>query len=453
MSEEKREITELDEKILKLADGVLQNVRNSLMVNLRYMDRAIGSLYLELVPDMGLPRVNGVVIWYDPIYALKTFQESREQLTREYLHMVLHCVYRHFFVTHLIDRRLWDLACDISVESTINDMNLPSVASAKAIDQRNFVANIRDKVRYLTAENIFRYLVDLDPQEPMLRAMEKLFRLCDHSPWYKGRVMATGIALQYNEDEIELPEPIQERWKKLSKEILMDIETFSKDQEEEFGDTFAQNLMALNREKFDYSAFLRKFTSPGEAMRINDDEFDYIFYTYGLMKYKKMPLVEPLEYKETRGIKDFVIAIDTSGSTKGDLVQIFLEKTYNMMMQRENFFNKINLHIIMCDAFVQERTKITNKEEFDRYLSELTILGGGGTDFRPVFREIDRLIDEGEFTDLKGMIYFTDGYGLFPSKAPDYQSAFIFVTNGFETPAVPTWAIKLVMNQEEIERM
>ena len=34
-------------------------------------------------------------------------------------------------------------------------------------------------------------------------------------------------------------------------------------------------------------------------MKINDDEFDYIFYTYGLKLYEKMPLIEPLEDRVT----------------------------------------------------------------------------------------------------------------------------------------------------------
>ena len=51
----------------------------------------------------------------------------------------------------------------------------------------------------------------------------------------------------------------------------------------------------LNHEKCDYAEFLNKFMVMGETMQINDDEFDYIFYTYGLQLYKNMPLIEPLE--------------------------------------------------------------------------------------------------------------------------------------------------------------
>ena len=62
----------------------------------------------------------------------------------------------------------------------------------------------------------------------------------------------------------------------------------------------------------------------GETMKVNDEEFDYIFYTYGLKLFKNIPLIEPLEYKEEKRIRDFVVAIDTSGSTSGETVQKFL---------------------------------------------------------------------------------------------------------------------------------
>ena len=78
-----------------------------------------------------------------------------------------------------------------------------------------------------------------------------------------------------------------------------------------------QNLREVNRERYDYTSFLKKFAVMGEVMKINDDEFDYIYYTYGLKLYENMPLIEPLEYKDVKRIREFVIAIDTSGSGRG----------------------------------------------------------------------------------------------------------------------------------------
>lgn len=97
--------------------------------------------------------------------------------------------------------------------------------------------------------------------------------------------------------------------------------------------------------------------------------------------------------------------------------------------------------------------KITSREEFDRYLQTMQIKGLGGTDFRPVFRRVDEMIREKEFVNLKGLIYFTDGYGVFPERMPAYKTAFVFVEEGYEIPEVPIWAVKLVLTREEMEEM
>lgn len=211
-----------------------------------------------------------------------------------------------------------------------------------------------------------------------------------------------------------------------------------------------QNLKSVNKEKYDYTAFLKKFAVRGEVMKTSEEEFDYIFYTYGLKLYEKMPLLEPLEYKEEKRIREFVIAIDTSGSVAGEQVQKFMQKTYNVLKSTESFFSKINLHIIQCDADIQEHVKITSQEEFDLYLDSMQVKGLGGTDFRPVFAKVNELIEQKEFCNLKGLIYFTDGYGVFPELKPNYETAFVFVDDTYRNPEVPPWAIKLVLESYEL---
>ena len=211
-----------------------------------------------------------------------------------------------------------------------------------------------------------------------------------------------------------------------------------------------QNLEAVNREQYDYTTFLKKFAVIGENIHINDDEYDYIFYTYGLQLYKKVPLIEPLEYKTIKAIKEFVIAIDTSGSTSGELVQKFVVKTYNILKSTESFFTKINLHIIQCDANIQDDIKITCQEDFDEYIKTMQICGLGGTDFRPVFEYVDKLCRDREFQNLKGLIYFTDGDGIYPEKKPEFDTAFVFIDDNYYNLNVPPWAIKLILEKEDI---
>ena len=214
-----------------------------------------------------------------------------------------------------------------------------------------------------------------------------------------------------------------------------------------------QQLRQINKETYDYADFLKRFSVLGENVEINDDEFDYIFYTYGMKLYDRMPLVEPLEYKEVKKIREFVIAIDTSESVSGEIVQKFVTKTWNILKQSENFFRKINIHIMQCGACVEEDVRITSEEEFDEYIRHMVLKGFGGTDFRPVFTKIEELKRQHEFVNLKGMIYFTDGYGAFPHQAPSFDSAFVFLDQGYDLPQIPPWVIKMLMTEDEIREL
>ena len=119
-------------------------------------------------------------------------------------------------------------------------------------------------------------------------------------------------------------------------------------------------------------------------------------------------------------------------------------------MQEESFFSKINLHIIQCDAKIQEDVRITSQAEMEEYIGSMELKGFGGTDFRPVFARVDELVASGELKNLKGLIYFTDGYGEFPMQQPDYKTAVVYLDDGYNNPDVPPWAIKLVLHSDEI---
>ena len=110
----------------------------------------------------------------------------------------------------------------------------------------------------------------------------------------------------------------------------------------------------------------------------------------------------------------------------------------------------MNVYIIQCDAEIREEVKITSLEEFEEYGKHMQIHGLGGTDFRPVFQRVEELRKCGELKQLKGLIYFTDGYGTFPERMPDYQTAFIFLDDTYNNPVVPPWAIRLTLGQDEI---
>lgn len=436
-------LSEKQQKMEQLARDVLLLSRNTLLVNLRFLDMALSRF--TYVPAYTTLATDGSHLFYDPHHILLTYKKEKEQLVRNYLHIVMHCVFRHPFISPSIDKEYWNLACDIAVEATISDLHLKSATTSTEQQKYDIISKMKQQVSHLNAEKLYRYLLEANLSESDFIKWEKLFHADDHEIWYlSDEARSNYLSVITNGDP-----SLEEDWKSISERMQLDLETFSKLQGDKAGNLI-QNLLSVNREKYDYTNFLKKFAVRGEVMKVNEDEFDYIFYTYGLKLYEKMPLIEPLEYKEVKRIREFVIAIDTSGSVAGELVQTFLQKTYNILKSTESFFSKINLHLIQCDANIQEVIKITCQEDFDNYLQHMKLKGFGGTDFRPVFSYVNELIENKEFQNLKGLIYFTDGYGTFPQKKPDYDTAFVFIDDAYNNFDVPPWAIKLILQKDEI---
>ena len=539
---------EKKQQIIEAGKEVMLISANSIMINIRFMNYAVGRLELRQKLDCGHMTTDGQYIVYDPEYILKQYKLQREQhyeiCTRSYLHSVLHCVMQHMFVSPAIDRKLWNLACDIAIENMISELNTPFLQTGKPVLQEPYILEITKNVSYMTAEHIYDFFVNVclydeennkkeiakapliyaalndETEKKELKDLIVAFYVDHHDIWYmddgekfdtydignppsqesgeeesddssnghgrssrKSSRKSGGDDDEFDGDEFggdddefdgdefdgdgdefdgdddefdnssdsaESRAKLAAEWADIAERMQQELEGFSKLPGSLTG-SLVRNLKAVNREKYNYTSFLKQFAVMGEEMKVNEDEFDYIYYTYGLDHYGNVPLIEPLEYKDVKKIKEFVIAVDTSGSTT-NLVQTFLQKTYNIMLSTDSYFKKTNIRIIQCDAEITEDHLITSVEEFEDYISNLQIKGFGGTDFRPVFKCVDKHIADGDFTNLKGMIYFTDGYGTFPDKIPEYKTAFVFLENlDNDYDDVPVWAIKLILKKGDVE--
>ena len=485
------------ERALGLAAEIMELSRNTILVNMRFMDAAISRLTPAPYDGEKLA-TDGIFVYYSSLYVLSRYRRSSTVAARDLLHVMMHCVFRHMFVDPGINRALWDLACDIAVEEVITSLDLKCFDTPSVYAQKSVTGEMRGKMRNLSADRIYRYLTDRGVTEEEAGKLREAFVSDEHSLWYrdipdedeitkKPAPQDTGSDEESGEekpsegegdrnegserevtgDETLITEDddysergssllseqsmsaLEDDWKQVSERMEEELENFAK-MRSGSSDGLLQSLRRLNRERYNYDEFLRKFAVRHEVMKVNDDEFDYIFYTYGLKLYKRMPLVEPLEYRELKRIRDFVIAIDTSGSVSGELVQAFVQKTYNILTSTESFSSRINVHIVQCDAEVQEHVKVTTKEEFEDYMAHMTVKGMGGTDFRPVFDLVDSLVASHEFTSLKGLIYFTDGDGIYPGRKPDYDCAFVFLEDEFTDVRVPPWAMKVILEQEDL---
>ena len=420
-------------QIRNIAGEVMRLAHDGILINMRFLDVALSRLKVVCREQTGAHLFDGMMLYYDPALLLGQYKSAPHYAARLYLHTLLHCIFYHGRNTDKLNRAYWDLATDIAVEHTIVDMGLHLTKLPSDDLLQNRLELLHKQAGGLTAEKLYRHF---RVEEPSKKAMEEWHKLChydEHIYWDR-------------QEELDLS---QAEWRRLSERIKADLKSFSKDRDN--AESMEQNLREATRERYDYTDFLRKFMVMGETVQVNDDEFDYIYYTYGLQTYGNMPLVEPLEYKDSNKIRDFVIALDTSASCRGEIVQAFLQKTYNILQAGENFFSKINVHILQCDNEVRQDTKITRREEFDDFLAHGKLTGFGSTDFRPVFAYVENLQEKQEFDNLKALLYFTDGYGIYPERMPDYDVAFVFLQEDENAPKTPPWAIKIVLDEEELE--
>lgn len=241
----------------------------------------------------------------------------------------------------------------------------------------------------------------------------------------------------------------RERWRRAARSLRVDLETTSRSRGDHMG-SLTRELAVGTRRREDLRGFLRKFATLQERVRVSPDEFDYVFYTLGLSLFGDMPLIEPLEYREERTIRTFALVIDTSGSVEGPAVQRFVDVAFDVLTSQVAFGARTDVHVIQADAGVQEDVRIASREDLERWRRGFVLKGLGGTDFRPAFAYVDGLLETGELADLDGLVYLTDGRGTFPSKPPRYKTAFVLYDGGCEPPPVPSWAMRLVLDEDEL---
>ncbi len=453
-----------------LAKDILNQGINAVCRELPPFIRAINILHFEPSHNSSSYISNGV-FYYSPDELLKMYKENKNNVTRLLLHTLLHCSLLHIFNTNFKSQKLWNLACDMCVEKIINDINIPCSHSDKAPNQKAVIEALSSKIKNFTAENIYYYLSTDSVSENDIKIYSALFCADNHKSWYDNAL----FGINTDEDEVEIEarsiykrednqagdskkggntltqhsneslENPEEAWREITKQIIRDTDFLSAARGINAGNGL-EVLKAVTQEQYDYSDLLKRFIETNEALEINDDEFDYIYYTYGLKLYDNIPLVEPLEYVENSKIKKLIIAIDTSGSVKGPLVKSFIEKTYTILKTTDFFRKNPEIHLLQCDSVIQDIAILKTPEDLEAYINNLVLHGFGGTDFTPVFEYADKVYEDAQKKEFNGVIYFTDGDGIYPQKPPPYNNIFIIHDNGFDKTRFPVWATPLYID-------
>lgn len=402
---------------------------------------------MSVQEDPGIKRIgtDGFDIYYN--------EAARPVSLPDYQHMILHCLFSHMAV-RIGNRIIKDLACDMASEYLRAELFKP----ADAEDIKRLVTDtLPEGCDPHLPKAIARGLMEL--REDELDEIISVFRKDDHRYWYecpkasadgrRNRLFNAFWRRMRNGKEENLWEEF------LSDQIPKDWAQAFSEMEHGLEGQFHFGLAAGSREeklllrqigRYDFSGYLRRFSYQREEIMLDLGSFDYIPYYYGLEQYGNLPFIEPLEYAESSKVEELVIAIDTSGSCHKETVERFLAEIEKILMNKDTFFRRMNIHIIQCDSIIQDHTVIHSREEWKEYLQDLSIKGRGGTDFCPVFRLVEKIQKEGGLKKLKGLLYFTDGDGVYPREKPPYETAFVFTDAKALGYNLPEWIVKLCLD-------
>ena len=404
------------------ARDIVSASASRLCLDMRFLTRAVLSLSTDVEEGEGAPRCDGRTITFRADTVLESFMEDPNSVTRDLAHCVLHCVLGH---TSPANSPETDLAEDMLVEYVLDCLDT-SHTSVPGRDDRVFVCERLFGKAGAPAVDLLSAVV-AETSRWQLDLHRRMFVRDDHS------------ARSGTDDAA---------WRELSQQVMAEVEGFVRDDE---GRTTAlmHILRIRNRRRYDYRSFLRKFMTRRTTVRESQTEFDPIYYTYGLSRYGNLPLIDSLEQSDTAMVDEFVIAVDTSGSTMRGPVVRFLEEAFDVLRQT-GVGRESNLHVIQCDDQVRSDDVVRSEGDLRRLVRGFELKGGGNTDFRPVFDYVDRLIEEGGFRNLRGLMYFTDGQGTYPTRRPAYDVAFVFCDDRYQELEVPPWAMRIVVRTEDL---
>lgn len=452
------------EQLNEMGQRILDVTRTELYLSMRFMGAALNSLDFKMDLSTRTVGTDAVSVRFNPTYLMQMYLERPELMNRMYMHMLMHCIFRHMFsAKEHEDSELWDLCCDIAAESVVDSMDYPSIRRVSSDLREEWYEKLRKEVHVLTAEKLYHYLI-FGKRDPYIEeSLRQEFSMCDHGFWERmrtdeeekdhggkaGMEQNQGNSQDISGEREAAPagsgNPKEEEWKDHARRIQSEMEAYAKASAEDAG-SLKWLLAVENRERTSYKEYLKRFAVVREESRMDPDSFDYGYYMYGLAMYDNMPLVEENEFCECKKVETLVIAIDTSASCRAGLVQQFLNETAAILRSQETFFHRIDVHIIECDNQVQKDIAISHVDELEKYSAGFEVRGGYGTDFRPVFAYVEKLQGQGQLVNLRGLMYFTDGFGIYPETPSPYDTAFVFwQEEEFEDVKVPDWALKLYL--------
>lgn len=189
-----QEIAERAERLQEIGSSILRAARDELYLGMRFLDVALSSFSYQMDGQIHGFGTDGRVMYFQPQMLGGLYRENRILVNRGYLHMVFHCIFRHFAWSGTegkkraddgitIQERMRDLSCDIAVEHMIDGMNYRSIRFSRSLLRRETYRLLEKEGKTLNAQRVYKILSEWNLNEKDLTNLEQEFRTDDHRYW------------------------------------------------------------------------------------------------------------------------------------------------------------------------------------------------------------------------------------------------------------------------------
>lgn len=398
----------LDALIKARTDLVLDHpFFGSLALRMKFVEDTQAQFTKNLATD-------GSSVYFNPEYISKLDpQECRGLLA----HTVMHPAMQHHVRRGHRDEKLWNKACDFAINGPLHDAGF-KLPIDLPLDPRHNGSS---------AESIYTILMEEEPPPPPKEQPKPDGSDGDGDGEGQGEGSGDG---QGNDGQgggndhapghvMDSKDPVQSAadWQMAVKQAAQAAQMMGNCPAD-----IARLAVEANRPRFDVKSLLMRFA---QEQCKND-------YSWRMPNRRYFPQGVYLPEARDTQMGRVAIAVDSSGSITDAVMARFL----GFMQEVVDQVRPSGVDVIICDAHVHA----VHHFDKDEPINDVKLIGGGGTDFCPVFEHIDANEDE----QPACIVYLTDGYGRFPDQPSEIPTLWVMISD-VEAP----WGETVRMEEEE----
>lgn len=403
-----------DEKMRECARRLLLS-RMRVLLNNGFYGLLLMHMKMALDEECETAATDGERIYFSPSFMEEL---SDNELDFVLMHEILHVALLHCMRRGEREGKLFNIACDIVVNSNIlfaNNMDKKSITLSKYGESMHTVPNGEEGYKH-NAEEVYAMLLKKNGGAPD-SGQEK----GDGGKEKKGDgTKAHGFSDDHSKwKDCDADGSLREVWVKRVCDAAEAIEIQKAVTGRGTVPLFAKRLLKEMKEpQIDWRTILNDF--------VQEEVCDYTFSPPD-RRFDQSPFFLP-DFNDTDiSVSDILFMIDTSGSMSDDMITAAYSEIKGAIDQ---FNGKLKGYLGFFDAEVIEPEEFKDEDEFE----VITPVGGGGTDFDIIFKYIKENMAE---KLPRSIIILTDGYAPFPDETAAMDIPVLWLLNNEDV--TPPW--------------